>query len=245
MFDQTFVDVRQQHTRQPFTMLASLAAQTGAIVLCVAASFLYTQTLPNAQLKSMLLAPRPPVANPPKPPETTKSSPTSSPRKFALAKIVAPLVIPKQIAPADSAPAAPDIPGAAAWQANSGTGDLGVLGAAGDLAARAPEPPKSTQSAKRNGPIRVGSILTSQLIHYVKPVYPPLAKAARIQGAVQFTALISKEGRIVNLQLVRGHPLLVKAARDAILEWRYRPTILNGEPVEVVTDIIVQFNLDM
>jgi protein TonB len=75
------------------------------------------------------------------------------------------------------------------------------------------------------------------------PVYPPLAKATRVQGMVEFTALISKDGRIENLQLVHGHPLLVNAARAAVEQWRYRPTLLNGQPVEVVTDIIVNFTL--
>jgi protein TonB len=60
---------------------------------------------------------------------------------------------------------------------------------------------------------------------------------------VEFTATISKEGMIENLRLVSGHPLLVNAARDAILQWKYRPTILNGVPVEVITDIIVNFTL--
>jgi protein TonB len=60
---------------------------------------------------------------------------------------------------------------------------------------------------------------------------------------VEFTAVISKQGAIENLQLVRGHPLLVTAAREAILQWRYRPTTLNGEPVEVITNILVNFTL--
>lgn len=75
------------------------------------------------------------------------------------------------------------------------------------------------------------------------PLYPPLAKTARVQGAVEFTAVISKEGVIENLRLVRGHPLLAQAAQEAVLQWRYRPTLLNGQPVEVVTDIIVNFTL--
>jgi protein TonB len=74
-------------------------------------------------------------------------------------------------------------------------------------------------------------------------VYPALAKSARVQGTVEFNAVISKDGKIENLQLVRGHPLLVNAAKEAVLQWRYRPTQLNGQPVEVVTDIIVNFTL--
>jgi protein TonB len=88
-----------------------------------------------------------------------------------------------------------------------------------------------------------GRVAEANLIRRVQPVYPPLAKSARVQGTVEFTATISKDGNIENLVLVRGHPLLVNAAREAVLQWKYRPTMLNGQPVEVVTDIIVNFTL--
>lgn len=88
-----------------------------------------------------------------------------------------------------------------------------------------------------------GKVAAANLIRSVQPVYPPLAKSARVQGSVEFTATISKEGTIENLTLVRGHPLLVNAARDAVLQWKYRPTLLNGQPVEVVTGITVNFML--
>jgi protein TonB len=88
-----------------------------------------------------------------------------------------------------------------------------------------------------------GQVAEANLIRRVQPVYPPLAKSARVSGTVEFTAVISKEGNIENLQLVRGHPLLVNAAKEAVLQWKYRPTMLNGSPVEVVTDIIVNFTL--
>jgi protein TonB len=88
-----------------------------------------------------------------------------------------------------------------------------------------------------------GGVSEANLIHRVQPEYPPLAKTTHVEGTVEFTATISKQGLIENLQLVRGHPLLVNAAREAILQWRYRPTLLNGEPVEVITDIVVKFTL--
>jgi len=83
----------------------------------------------------------------------------------------------------------------------------------------------------------------SQLLHKVQPSYPPMAKMTHVQGIVEFTATISKTGSIENLQLVRGNPLLVKAAQEAIVQWKYKPTLLNGEPVEVITDILVNFTL--
>jgi protein TonB len=88
-----------------------------------------------------------------------------------------------------------------------------------------------------------GRVAEANLIRKVQPVYPPLAKSARVQGTVEFTATISKEGNIENLTLVRGHPLLVNAAREAVQQWKYKPTLLNGQPVEVITDIIVNFTL--
>jgi len=76
-----------------------------------------------------------------------------------------------------------------------------------------------------------------------KPQYPPLARQARIQGTVRFNAIIGKDGNIANLTLVSGHPLLVPAATAAVKQWVYKPTLLNGEPVEVVTVIDVNFTL--
>ena len=73
--------------------------------------------------------------------------------------------------------------------------------------------------------------------------YPPLAKMARIQGTVRLEAIISKDGTIQDLKVIQGHPLLVKAALEAVQRWRYQPTLLNGEPVEVVTEIDVNYTL--
>jgi len=84
----------------------------------------------------------------------------------------------------------------------------------------------------------------AKLIFQVKPEYPPLANMARIQGAVRLEALISTDGTIRNLRVLAGHPLLVKAAIDAVARWHYQPTLLNGDPVEVVTEIDVNFTLE-
>ena len=81
------------------------------------------------------------------------------------------------------------------------------------------------------------------LIHKVQPVYPALARQARIQGTVILQAEISKTGDIINLQAVSGHPMLIPAALDAVKQWKYRPYILNGEPVEVDTQVTVNFTL--
>ena len=92
--------------------------------------------------------------------------------------------------------------------------------------------------------IRVGGTVQSRnLVREVPPEYPPLAKQARIQGTVVLGVLIDRNGKVVNIQVVSGHPLLVQSATDAVKQWEYRPTLLNGAPVEVVTTVDVNFRL--
>jgi TonB family protein len=83
-----------------------------------------------------------------------------------------------------------------------------------------------------------------KLLYKVDPEYPPAALRHRIQGAVRFEAVIGKDGHIERLRLISGHPLLVRAAREAAQQWIYRPTLLQGKPGRVVTEIEVQFQLD-
>ena len=92
-------------------------------------------------------------------------------------------------------------------------------------------------------PIRVSHMDPGSLIYQVQPVYPPLARAARVEGPVVLAALISKDGTIENLRAIAGHPMLVRSAGEAVSKWRYRPYILNSEPVEVETQITVNFLL--
>ena len=92
-------------------------------------------------------------------------------------------------------------------------------------------------------PPRISHMMEGNLIRRVQPEYPPLARSARIQGRVVLSAVISKEGTIENLRVLAGHPMLVRAAIEAVSQWRYRPYILNGESVEVETRITVNFSL--
>lgn len=90
--------------------------------------------------------------------------------------------------------------------------------------------------------ITVGAKVQQALLtHQVAPVYPLLAKQARIRGVVHFNILVDKDGRVTNVELVSGHPLLVQAALDAVRQWRYKPTLLNGQPVQVATQVDVNF----
>jgi periplasmic protein TonB len=96
----------------------------------------------------------------------------------------------------------------------------------------------------RREPIRISSLSEGALLRRVQPIYPPPARNARIQGPVVMVALIDTDGRIVNLRLVSGNPLLVEAAMNAVKQWRYRPYILNSQPIEVETQITVVFSLN-
>jgi protein TonB len=98
-------------------------------------------------------------------------------------------------------------------------------------------------AAPKLRPFRTSSMLQGSLIRQVEPVYPPLARSALIQGPVILEAAISKEGVVEHPRLISGHPLLVPAAVAAVSQWRYRPYILNGEAIEVETQITVNFVL--
>jgi protein TonB len=101
-------------------------------------------------------------------------------------------------------------------------------------------------NVKPIGPKRIISVLSEgQLVNRVEPVYPQIAKISGIQGQVKLHAIIGRDGRIQSLSAVSGHPLLVRAALDAVEQWRYRPYVLNGEAVEVETFITVNFNKEI
>ena len=115
--------------------------------------------------------------------------------------------------------------------------DIGSLGAA------APPPPPPPP--KKKDPVRVGgSIQSSKLIRRVEPVYPDLAKRARVQGVVLLQVTVDETGNVTDLKIIRGHPLLNQAAVDAVRQWKYSPTLLNGEPVPVIATVTVNFLLN-
>ena len=170
------------------------------------------------------------------------------PRQFDAGKLMAPKTIPKEIAnikeeelpPPSSSGVVGGVVGGVPGGAPGGVLG-GVLGA---IPNAAPPPPPVKEKPATPSRIRVGGqVQQANLIRKVTPQYPALAKQARIQGVVRFTAIIGKDGTIQNLQLVSGHPLLVEAAKQAVSQWQYKPTLLNGDPVEVVTTIEVNFTL--
>jgi periplasmic protein TonB len=139
------------------------------------------------------------------------------------------------------APAAPDLPvGFSVSDGTAGRGALnpvfGSIGEGTNPIVLLPPPPVARQP-------RPSRMMEGNLIYRVHPVYPLLARQARIQGKVLLRAVISREGAIENLQVVSGHPMLVQSAIDAVRQWRYRPYFLNDQAVEVETQVTVKFVL--
>jgi protein TonB len=250
MFEQTFVDGTGK-TKKSWTVTLAFILELVAIGIFILIPLIYTDTLPTHQLTSFLVAPPPP---PPPPPPPAAAPPVKivkvAPRQFDAGRLLAPKQIPKDIAmikeeelppPSASAGVVGGVPGGVPGGAAGGV--IGGILSSVPSAAPPPPPPKVEKPATPQR-IRVGgNVQAANLIRKVTPVYPPLAKQARVQGTVRFTAIISKDGTIQQLQLVSGHPLLVQAAQDAVKQWLYKPTLLNGEPVEVVTQIDVNFTL--
>jgi protein TonB len=95
-------------------------------------------------------------------------------------------------------------------------------------------------------PVRVGTIEPSKLIYSVQPVYPRLAAIARIEGSVLLEAVITRDGLVdpKRLKVVDGHNMLWPAAVEAVQQWRYKPTVLSGQRVEIIANITVNFSLN-
>jgi periplasmic protein TonB len=207
---------------------------------------IYTEALPKAQLMTFLSAPPPPPPPPP-PPAAAAPKPVIVHRVSMEDMMKAPTVIPKTIAKIKDQPEPPPtsvgvvggVPGGVPGGQMGGVLG-GVIGGVMSAAPPPPPPPKPQAPTR----IRVGGqVESAKLIFHPTPEYPPLAKMARIQGVVRLEAIISKDGTIQDLKVISGHPLLVRSALDAVQRWRYQPTLLNGEAVEVATEIDVNFTL--
>jgi protein TonB len=229
------------------TLPVAYVFETIIVGVMVLIPLIYTEALPKAQLMTFLAAPPPP---PPPPPPPAAAPPPVHIKHISVEDVMrAPTVIPKTIARVKDEPEPPPNTGAVGvvggvpggMPGGSMGGVLGgVIGGALSAAPPPPPPPKP-QAPKR---IRVGGqVESARLIFQPRPEYPPLAKMARIQGVVRLDAIISKDGSIQDLKVISGHPLLVKAALEAVQRWRYQPTLLNGDAVEVATEIDVNFTL--
>lgn len=253
MFEQTFVDGTGK-TSKPWTVFVSMLTQFVVLGLLILIPLIYTETLPRATLSSFLVAPPPPPPPPPPPAAAPQVKIVKViPRQFDAGRLMAPKQIPKDIAMIKEEEMPPSVSagvvgGVAGGVPGGAPGGIigGIIGSVPTAAPPPPPPPPVKKEEKPATPQRIrvgGNVQSAKLVRQPKPVYPPLAKQARIQGTVRFTAIIGKDGTIQNLQLISGHPLLVPSATEAVKQWVYQPTQLNGEAVEVVTQIDVNFTL--
>ena len=190
----------------------------------------------------------PPVAPPPPPPSAARPvaphvSPTRPKLTYTQGRLRAPASIPKTVS-ADSAAAAPDLGGVVGGLPGGVAGGQlgGALGGAfGSTGTAAPPPVSQPHPAKRV--VRASSLLKPPRQTYsIDPEYPPLARQTHITGTVVIEAVIDERGNVVQARAVSGHPLLVTAALRAVLQWKYEPTSLNGQPVSVELQVQVSFH---
>ncbi len=229
-------------TKRGWTSIVSFGIQIMIVGVMVLIPLIFTEALPKGTTLFMLVAPPPP---PPPPP------PAAAPVRIVKqvqtdiinGELRTPTKIPKKVEmiKEDEAP-----PPAMATTGVVGGVPGGVPGGSmgGVIGSVLSSTPVAVPKIATPQRVRVSSGVSSGLlIRKVSPTYPPLARQARIQGTVILQAEISKDGTIKNLQLISGHPMLAPAAIEAVKQWRYKPYLLNGEPVEVETQVQVNFTL--
>lgn len=223
--------------RNPWATALSFGVQGLLGGVLVLLPIIYTEALPWRQLRGILTEPAPP---PGAPTQVSTHARGAQPRPMLSdSALRVPSSIPRQVAMLHEE--------AAITEGSEGADWVGVPGRTGlpnsvinNVIQVAPAMPRVAAPAK----IRVSSgVAQGLLIHETKPAYPPLAVQARIQGTVVLQAVIAKDGTVQELRVVSGHPLLVKAAQEAVKLWRYRPYRLNDQPLDVDTQIVVNFTL--
>lgn len=237
------------HLQKPRTWMdfvVSVFGHSVVVAVLILLPLYFTQAINMPQFqKTLLVAPPPPP--PPPPPAAVHVMPRVPKSFFTKGQLFAPKFIPKRVAQIkeEARPAAATgvaggvIGGVPGGQLGGVLG--GILGGIGH--APAPTPPRPTPAAHK-GPYRVGGkVQAPRLIRQVQPEYPPLAKQARIQGDVVIDSVIDTQGRVTEMKVVSGSPLLVQSAIQALGQWRYHPTLLNGQPVAVDMLVTVHFTL--
>jgi protein TonB len=225
------------------------AGQAALIGGMLVASLIWPKALPDLA-RSISLAPPAPVGRP-KPVETRieprpQTSAVHSSRVFT-----APPRVPDRVVILTEAetpePAGTTVPGALPGaDTGAANGDLinGVIRGISRPAPVKPPDPTPVKTPEPAKPARVTEVRMAEPVQRVNPVYPEMAKRTRVSGKVELLGVLGTDGRIHEIKVISGHPFLVKAAVDAVLQWVYRPTILNGQPVEVQAPITVNFILN-
>ena len=229
-------------TKRGWTSIVSFAIQIMIIGVMILIPLIFTEALPRTQLMTFLVAPPPP---PPPPP------PAAAPVKVVKViqtdivngQLRTPTKIPQKVQMIKEEEAPPPVMASTGVVGGVPGGIPGgsMGGVIGSVLSSTPTVAPKIAAPQR---VRVSSgVQSGLLIRKVNPAYPPLARQARIQGTVILQALISKDGNIENLQLISGHPMLAPSAIEAVKQWKYKPYLLNGEPVEVETQVQVNFTL--
>ena len=247
MFSQSLLEFGVQRKRHAFATTSSFFLNCLALGVLVIVPMWFTEELPKAQLLTMLVAPPPPPPPPPAAAEVQRVVHQIQTDMMSTGQLRTPSRIPQkvQMVKEDEAPPPLQASGGVVGGVPGGIpgGQLGgVIGGIVSATSNLASVPKFAPVTPQRVRISQG-VTKGLLVHRVEPPYPPLAKAARIQGEVQLKAVISRTGQIEDLQLISGHPMLVPAALAAVKQWLYKPYLLNGQPVEVETTITVIFAL--
>ncbi|MBZ5567774.1 MAG: TonB family protein [Acidobacteriia bacterium] len=243
MFEDSLIESgRRLKSKRGATTLLSFVLQALLLGILVLIPLIYTEALPKQQLMTFLVAPPPP---PPPPPPAAMAVKVVKQvvSEIANGQLRTPTKIPEKVQMIKEEEAPPPVSGIGGVVGGVPGGVPGgsMGGVIGGIIGSTP-----VAVPKAATPVRVRvsqGVSQGLLIHQVKPAYPPLARQARIQGSVVLQAVIAKDGTIQGLHVVSGHPMLTTAAVDAVKQWRYKPYFLNGEPVEVETQITVNFTL--
>jgi protein TonB len=243
------------HKRTAAEWLISFAIHAAVVAAVIIIPLFFTQTINPRQLElTYLIAPPLPAAPPPPPPPAAAIAPRPSAKQIApvTAKLTMPIAIPKTIPNPGSQVAAEAPPDLLAGVAGGVPGGVpggqvgGIIGgiAGGTLGGTGLVAPPPPPAAAPTGPLQVGgAVKAPRLIYAPQPEYPILAKQARIQGDVQIDAVIDQNGNVVQEHAVSGSGVLIAAALDAVKQWKYEPTYLNGKPYPVELAVDVTFRL--
>lgn len=248
MFSDSLLEFGEQRKRKAVATTTSFIFNCLMVGFMLALPLIFTEDLPKAQLLTFLVAPPPPP--PPPPPAAAQVQRVVRQIQTDLLSTGAlrtPTKIPRKVEMIKEEEAPPPMPvgGGVVGGVPGGIpgGQLGgVIGGIVSSTSNLSSVPKLQPVGPQRVRISQG-VTKGLLIHRVEPPYPTLARSARVQGEVVLSAVIDTNGQIKNLQLISGHPMLVPAALSAVREWRYKPYLLNGQPVEVETTITVIFSL--
>ncbi len=243
MFEDSLIESGNKlKTKRLSTTILSFFGQFGLLGILILIPLIYTDALPKQQLMTFLVAPPPPPPPPPPPAAAPVRVVKQIQSDLVNGQLRTPTKIPEKVQMIKEEDAPPPVMGAGVVGGVPGGVPGGSMGGVigGIIGSTTAAVPKVATPQR----VRVSQgVSTGLLIRKVTPNYPPLARQARIQGQVVLQAEISKDGTIQNLQLISGHPMLVPAAIEAVKQWRYKPYLLNGEPVAVETQVVVNFSL--